>query len=433
MKFFTHYWSNNTWSANRDSEEPLDYIAGNQFSTRGVEVGDTIYVVTVLEGKLYLGGKMTVGYHCGPVEAARRLPYDAADLWEANEYLIAERATPLDLSREVSSQLVQSLSFVTEKGMTRSPIFSRPGHLNEQTMRGVRQLTANSAAALDALLPQAEPITNTSEALAGKSWSNEEVDLTMFRISKTYTRRQIFDILSVPEERRGGDWLTGYHKHQEEWFVFAGVGVPGRNGHDYENKWIANRLFWKGKTGSRLRQTSISELVGGEFPVNIFWRSDNRAAFSYAGLARAAEVRDTVPVTVVWSFDVAGQIAEGTLAEEVSDSSTHVEGAAFSVTVNGYERNPAARRECLAHHGFACSVCGFSFQDVYGELGHKYIHVHHIKPLHEIRAAYIVDPIRDLLPICPNCHAMIHRESPPLTVERLQTLLREVAGRPGRK
>lgn len=176
MKFFTHYWSNDTWFANRG--EPLDYVAGNQFTARGVEVGDTIYVVTVLAGRLYLGGKMIVDSHCDRVEAARRLPYDAEELWEANEYLIAERATPLGLSREVSSEVVRALKFVSG-GETRSPVFTRPGHLSEQTMRGVRQLTANSAAALDALLPQAEPIMNTSEERSGKPWSNEEVDLTV--------------------------------------------------------------------------------------------------------------------------------------------------------------------------------------------------------------------------------------------------------------
>lgn len=47
---------------------------------------------------------------------------------------------------------------------------------------------------------------------------------------------------------------------------------------------------------------------------------------------------------------------------------------------------------------------------VYGELGKEFIHVHHIVPLHEIKETYKVDYRKDLGPICPNCHAMLHRK-----------------------
>jgi len=65
-------------------------------------------------------------------------------------------------------------------------------------------------------------------------------------------------------------------------------------------------------------------------------------------------------------------------------------------------------------------VCGFSFESAYGELGRDYIHVHHVLPLAEVNEEYEVDPIRDLRPVCPNCHAMLHRKSPALSVDELK-------------
>jgi 5-methylcytosine-specific restriction protein A len=60
------------------------------------------------------------------------------------------------------------------------------------------------------------------------------------------------------------------------------------------------------------------------------------------------------------------------------------------------------------------------FEKVYGAIGKKYIHVHHVIPLSEIRKEYALDPVKDLVPVCPNCHAIIHRTQPPLTVKQLK-------------
>jgi 5-methylcytosine-specific restriction protein A len=97
-----------------------------------------------------------------------------------------------------------------------------------------------------------------------------------------------------------------------------------------------------------------------------------------------------------------------------------VEGAVTQVMVNRYERNPAARLACIAHWGTTCKVCGFDFGKVYGDLGSGYIHVHHLRELASIGQSYTVDPIDDLRPVCANCHAMLHRQQPALTLEDLE-------------
>jgi len=91
-----------------------------------------------------------------------------------------------------------------------------------------------------------------------------------------------------------------------------------------------------------------------------------------------------------------------------------------------YERNPAAREHCLAIHGYSCSVCGLNFEEFYGEIGKGYIHVHHKSPLSEIQGIRSTDPNKDLCPVCPNCHAMIHRKVPCYSIEEMQQIIREL-------
>jgi 5-methylcytosine-specific restriction enzyme A len=103
------------------------------------------------------------------------------------------------------------------------------------------------------------------------------------------------------------------------------------------------------------------------------------------------------------------------------------EGALSQVQVNRYERDPKARKECLDAKGYQCVVCEFSFEERYGPLGRDYIHVHHTIELSKAPPGYKVNPLEDLVPICPNCHAMIHRGTgKALTVEQLKQELQQL-------
>lgn len=111
------------------------------------------------------------------------------------------------------------------------------------------------------------------------------------------------------------------------------------------------------------------------------------------------------------------------LPEEVPATADMVEGAVRRVSVNAYERNPEARKQCIEYYGARCFVCGFDFSEVYGEVGTGYIHVHHLRPLSDVGERYAVDPIADLRPVCPNCHAIVHRRIPPYSVEEVRAML----------
>lgn len=100
------------------------------------------------------------------------------------------------------------------------------------------------------------------------------------------------------------------------------------------------------------------------------------------------------------------------------------EGAAQQVSVNRYERSTEARKICISHYGATCQVCGLNFEERYGAIGKGFIHVHHVTPIASIGKEYVINPINELVPVCPNCHAMLHRQEPPIPVKELKAQLK---------
>lgn len=130
-------------------------------------------------------------------------------------------------------------------------------------------------------------------------------------------------------------------------------------------------------------------------------------------------------VLVSAGFDIVTKGAGNSFPNELPEGS-RVEGAACRVLVNRYERDPVSRERCIANHGCRCQVCGMDFFSSYGAVGVGFIHVHHLVPLSSLGGEYEVDPVRDLRPICPNCHAMLHRRTPPFSVEELRAIVAQV-------
>lgn len=105
------------------------------------------------------------------------------------------------------------------------------------------------------------------------------------------------------------------------------------------------------------------------------------------------------------------------------------EGRRSEVTASRLERSPANRAACIALKGTRCSACGLLLEDAYGALARGYIEVHHGVPVSQL-ADTSVDIARDLHPLCPNCHAMVHRRTPPLEVGQLRVVLAEHQSKP---
>lgn len=89
-----------------------------------------------------------------------------------------------------------------------------------------------------------------------------------------------------------------------------------------------------------------------------------------------------------------------------------------------YERDLINRKRAIEIHGLICKACGFDFEKFYGDRGKNFIEVHHIKPLSTLEEEVVIDPEHDLVPLCANCHRMIHRRKDNvLSVEELKEII----------
>jgi 5-methylcytosine-specific restriction protein A len=245
----------------------------------------------------------------------------------------------------------------------------------------------------------------------------------MYQIGALYSRKDLYESLAIPFSKQGGDWLNGYHRHGSDYYIFCNIGLPGRTGHDYPNQWDGDRLIWHGKGKSHFNQMSIRDLISKDFRVFVFYRADDRAPFTFAGIGNPLPHLDSkLPVRIDWVFSSDESEIGSLFTDEYAVGAKHNEGQRIQVLVSRYERDRKARDECIRYYGVKCQVCEIDFQQTYGDDGKGFIHVHHLTPLSKIAENYVVDPIRDMIPLCPNCHAMIHRRNPPLSIDDLKKL-----------
>ena len=134
-----------------------------------------------------------------------------------------------------------------------------------------------------------------------------------------------------------------------------------------------------------------------------------------AGLLKAAVV-------------IISSLAGGLSSNEKGDSQINfgdLEGNSNTVVCSRYERSARNRAGCLEHYGFICAACGLKPEEMYGALGRRIIHIHHLTPLSEMPSPSVVDPIKDLRPLCPNCHNYAHKRTPPFSPEEISSAVIE--------
>lgn len=248
----------------------------------------------------------------------------------------------------------------------------------------------------------------------------------MFNVNQTYTKKQIYELLNVPNEKRKGNWDTGYRQYDGNFYIFANIGIPGRTGHDYINYWDGELLHWEAKSETHSLMPSIKKLLSNDpaQKIFVFTRTDDKSPFTYEGIGKVQSTSGERPVKVVWRFDDEANYEDNspeTPGQVISDK--YWEGGVIEILVNKYERDRGARRECINHYGAKCLVCEMEFEMRYGELGKGFIHVHHVVALFSVDERYLVDPVKDLVPVCPNCHSMLHKKNPAYTVSELRALI----------
>lgn len=82
------------------------------------------------------------------------------------------------------------------------------------------------------------------------------------------------------------------------------------------------------------------------------------------------------------------------------------------------------KKECLEYYGAICEICGFDYGYTYGEAFESKIDIHHVQGGREEELSPNTDPVQDLIPICHNCHLIIHSKTPSYTVDEMRVMLK---------
>lgn len=249
------------------------------------------------------------------------------------------------------------------------------------------------------------------------------------------SRREFIE--SVGAGCRNWQWSWSFVNHDERFVVFGAWdrNTIGRRCLILSGKWefkrTGRRTSGYPQSREHIRLVAEDGYALKTFPMK--WSSERQDEDGVGppvigGFTPVLATRGLLRVGGDWyATDLAQDGDEIGMAEELLEPARYPEGTRKQIYVNAVERNRRARDACVQHHGLDCVACGFNFQRVYGQLGEGLIHVHHLVPVSALQGEREVDPVHDLVPVCPNCHAIIHQVTPPLEIEQLRALLREGA------
>lgn len=250
-----------------------------------------------------------------------------------------------------------------------------------------------------------------------------------------------FQIWGVPEGAKailkqvaeGDAFLLLRTWGEEGRFGFAGkvIGIPRCNASE------ASTYFW-----GEPRFPLLLLLDGS--PSDLAWR-DFRSALDYApnwdprGQTYRIKQERLAPSRYMTAQ---GLLAAATLGyEELSEAGSDPEIAAEILASELPEGTPEGRKGMRLHLArernaglvaafkarlkeFRCSVCHFDFAQRYGELGRGYIEAHHTRPVGMMEDGEFTQ-LSSLIPVCANCHRMLHRRWPPLSVDQVVTAIED--------
>ncbi|MGY4494887.1 HNH endonuclease [Pseudomonas sp. TE3610] len=245
----------------------------------------------------------------------------------------------------------------------------------------------------------------------------------------TFRNRKAF-IQSLGATCRNWTWSWSFVNEQERHIIFGAwdINTHGDRALILSDRWeIENGRRNRGY-GQSLEHVRMVEEHGYQLFTFAIRHSDERQDALGNGPATIKgfdqEVRPKRLVREGGKWYACDELAPAMIPEEVREPALFLEGSVSVIQVNAYERNPAAREACIRHYGVTCAACGFDFGKVYGAVAQGLIHVHHIVPLSKIGKEYTLDPIKDLIPLCPNCHAVVHRGKDTLSIDELRACLR---------
>jgi len=147
---------------------------------------------------------------------------------------------------------------------------------------------------------------------------------------------------------------------------------------------------------------------------------DSNSTFSKDGYLRFEKEKDKIHISIISQKTVENDLE----ALKIEDGILPKEGKRKAYYGHRYERIAKNRKKALEIHGTSCFGCGINLEEKYGERGEGFIEVHHIKPLSHQGKEIVIDPEKDLIPLCPNCHRIVHRfPAEILTISQLREII----------
>ena len=116
------------------------------------------------------------------------------------------------------------------------------------------------------------------------------------------------------------------------------------------------------------------------------------------------------------------QLKEPEVTVEVKEEAPHQEEV-IAQKEESLPVNEKIKKECIDYYGAICDICGFDFGYTYGEAYEGCIEVHNVHGLEE-EITENTHPTEDLIPICCNCHRIIHSQTPPISVEQMRKMVK---------
>lgn len=241
-----------------------------------------------------------------------------------------------------------------------------------------------------------------------------------------YSRNELKDMFNIIDATIN----TGVFQpqgHKSIWLFITENKSPDRT--QYVDFFDGQVLNFEGQTLGKTDNKIIEHIANGN-EILVFYRKAksqyDKYAFKYLGRFEYLKHNDDKPKKfVLQSIDLIANDDSGKLeAAEDKIVPMYTEGQLHTRIQTYNERNPRLRAEALKIHGSRCVACGFDFFERYGQHGQGYIEIHHLNPISSYGGDVKVNPKMDLVPLCSNCHRMIHRKEEMLTVDELRRIIK---------
>jgi 5-methylcytosine-specific restriction protein A len=257
-----------------------------------------------------------------------------------------------------------------------------------------------------------------------------------FFIGRLYSRSEIWKVNNPGKKMpTSGPWFTGYVQTGKRLITFVNLNTSEKLHDDFSNSYdpSTGTIRWHGKPNAHSAQPIFQNLFDGRSQLLIFacWDKSQKY-YTYLGKPQIYSYQDNVSINssintieLTLHLNIGMNDDEAFVQPEANPDARlkKVEGGRQLVLVNMFERDPSLRAHCIKHFGAVCQICQFDFSYFYGTLGKNYCHVHHLKPLSELDGPSEINPIKDLIPVCPNCHSMLHQRIPALKPEELMDII----------